>query len=300
MQERAAGMRLVGARPLEPVELLEPRVAHAAVPGRQLAQLVPHVLGRRSCPSPRRGGGARSARIARSVRACPGGSSALRTRCTRRSLEVTVPSSSHHEARRGQHDVGDLGGLRQEHVLHDDVLEAVEQADRALLVGLRLHRVLAEDEQRRQVAVLHRLEHLREVPALLRAGSTRPRARSNFARETGSSTSWPPGSLLGSAPMSPPPWTLFWPRSGQTPEPQRPTCPVRSDEVDQREDVVDRVVVLGDAERPAELRLLRLRVRVRDVADRRRRHARLALGVLERVLLDALAVGLEVRSSRAR
>ena len=29
--------------------------------------------------------------------------------------------------------------------------------------------------------------------------------------------------------MSPPPWTLFWPRSGLRPLPQRPTCPVSSD-----------------------------------------------------------------------
>ncbi len=28
--------------------------------------------------------------------------------------------------------------------------------------------------------------------------------------------------------MSPPPWTLFWPRSGLTPLPYRPTWPVRS------------------------------------------------------------------------
>ena len=33
-----------------------------------------------------------------SSRASPGGSSALRTRCTRRSLFVTVPSASHHDA----------------------------------------------------------------------------------------------------------------------------------------------------------------------------------------------------------
>ena len=61
------------------------------------------------------------------------------------------------------------------------------------------------------------------------AGIDAPHARSNFARSSGSSTSWPPGSLFGSAPMSPPPCTLFWPRSGTTPEPQRPTWPVRSD-----------------------------------------------------------------------
>ena len=37
--------------------------------------------------------------------------------------------------------------------------------------------------------------------------------------------SWKPGSLFGIAPMSPPPCTLFWPRSGLRPEPQRPTWP---------------------------------------------------------------------------
>ncbi len=37
-----------------------------------------------------------------SSRASPGGSSAFRTRCTRRSLLVTVPSDSHHEAEEGR------------------------------------------------------------------------------------------------------------------------------------------------------------------------------------------------------
>src|SRR5438445_2415963 len=48
-------------------------------------------------------------------------------------------------------------------------------------------------------------------------------------RASSSSTSWKPGRRFGSAPMSPPPWTLFWPRSGLTPEPYRPTCPVKRD-----------------------------------------------------------------------
>ncbi len=37
-----------------------------------------------------------------SSRAPPGGSSALRTRCTRLSLLVTVPSDSHHDAAAGR------------------------------------------------------------------------------------------------------------------------------------------------------------------------------------------------------
>ena len=47
------------------------------------------------------------------------------------------------------------------------------------------------------------------------------RARASWSR----SMSWKPGSLFGIAPMSPPPWTLFWPRSGLSPEPNRPTWP---------------------------------------------------------------------------
>ena len=42
-----------------------------------------------------------STKMSMSSRAPGGGSSALRTRCTRRSLLVTVPSLSHHDALAG-------------------------------------------------------------------------------------------------------------------------------------------------------------------------------------------------------
>ena len=52
------------------------------------------------------------------------------------------------------------------------------------------------------------------------AGIGRPHAASNLARPASSfSMSWNPGSLFGIAPMSPPPCTLFWPRSGFSPLP---------------------------------------------------------------------------------
>ena len=60
-------------------------------------------------------------------------------------------------------------------------------------------------------------------------------------------------------------------------------------EVDQRENVVDRVVVLGDAERPADLRAVGPGVGVRDVLDDVRRDAGELLAALERVRLDAAA-----------
>ena len=67
--------------------------------------------------------------------------------------------------------------------------------------------------------------------------------------------------------MSPPPCTLFWPRSGLQPRAVAADVAGQQREVDQREDVVDRVVVLGDAERPADLRAVGARVGVRDVPD---------------------------------
>ena len=70
-----------------------------------------------------------------------------------------------------------------------------------------------------QLAVLHRLEHPGQVQARLATGSDAPQAASNFARAASSVTSWNPGSLFGIAPMSPPPCTLFWPRSGCSPAP---------------------------------------------------------------------------------
>ena len=66
-------------------------------------------------------------------------------------------------------------------------------------------------------------------------------------------------------------------------------------EVDQRQDVVDRGHVLGDAERPAEDRPVGARVRVRELADDLRGHAGDALALLERPRLDRVAVVLEAR-----
>ena len=65
-------------------------------------------------------------------------------------------------------------------------------------------------------------------------------------------------------------------------------------EIDQGEDVVDRVVVLGDAQRPADHRPRRRGQRVRQLADGVGRDTGLALGVLERVRLDLGLVGVEV------
>ena len=75
---------------------------------------------------------------------------------------------------RRQDDVGQLGRAREEEVLDDEVVEALEQPLRALLVGLSLRRVLADDVDGAELAVLHRLEHPGEVQPVLRRDGGAP------------------------------------------------------------------------------------------------------------------------------
>ena len=72
-------------------------------------------------------------------------------------------------------------------------------------------------------------------------------------------------------------------------------------QVDQREHVVGGVVVLGDAQRPADLRAVGARVGVRQLADQLRAGTPvISLGALERVRLDRRAVVLEAGRRPAR
>ena len=93
--------------------------------------------------------------------------------------------------------------------------------------------------------------------------------------------------------MSPPPWTLFWPRSGLSPDPYRPTCPVSSASEISARTLSTALWCSVMPERPADHRPVGLRVGVRGLADRGRGDARLALRVLERVRLHGGPVRLE-------
>ena len=154
-------------------------------------------------------------------------------------------------------------------------------------VGVGLRRVLADDVERGELPALHRAQHLGEIQAVL-AWIGAPHRFSNVdARPRRSRRPESPGSLFGSAPMSPPPCTLFWPRSGLHPQPQRPTWPVSSARLIRAQHVVDGVVVLGDAERPADHAPSACAYVVRGLANDVGRNAGGALGELERVRLDA-------------
>ena len=230
--------------------------------------------------------------IARSSRAPSGGSTALRTRWTRRSELVTVPSDSAQAAVAGRTTSASCGGLRQEQVLDDQEVEPREQVDGARLVRLRLDRVLADAVDGGQLAALHRVEHPRQVPAALRRDRDAP-----LGVEPGSElivldvleARQPVGE--GAHVTA----ALDVVLATQRVDAAAVATDVagQQDERDQGEDVVDRVVVLGDAERPADHRPRRCGEGVGQLADGIGRDARLALGVVERVRLDLGLVGLE-------
>ena len=220
VQERRARVVLVGARPLDAAELLQARVAHAGVHRAQRAQLVPRLLGVGLAPVVAQPAGELADDPAVVARARRAGRPPCALRCTRRSLLVTVPSDSHHAAVGGKTTSAISAVFGQEDVLDDHEVQPLEQLERALGVGLGLRRVLAKDVERAAARRAPSRRTSRQVPAALGRDLACPRRASKRARASrSSSTSWKPGSLFGIAPMSPPPCTLFWPRSGFSPEP---------------------------------------------------------------------------------
>src|SRR5215831_11871059 len=72
-----------------------------------------------------------------------------------------------------------------------------------------------------------------------------------------------------------------------------PNVPRQQRKIDQREHIVHSVVMLGDAERPANLRTLGFRISVGGLANHFGGHASLAFGAVQWVFLDVSAVSLE-------
>ena len=156
-------------------------------------------------------------------------------------------------------------------------------------VGLRLGRVLADHEQPSELAARHGLEHLGEVPAVLGRDRGAPRGlelgpghrvldvleAGQLGRE---------GAHVAAA--------LHVVLPAQRVEPGAPPAdvPAEQRQVDEGEHVVDTVVVLGDAERPADLRPVGAGVGMGELADRLDGNSGDLRAALERPLLDRCRV----------
>ncbi len=163
-----------------------------------------------------------------SSRAPAGGSRACRTRCTRRSLLVTVPSDSAQPAAAGSTtSASSAVWVRKMSCTTRWSRRLSSRTARFWSASLRAGFSPTMYAARSSPSSTASNISLRCQP-LFRGNSAPPHAFANLSCSSGFSRSWKPGRRAGIAPMSPPPCTLFCPRSGLRPHPYRPTFPVSS------------------------------------------------------------------------
>ena len=279
-------MRLVGAWPLDATQLVEPRVSHAGVHRRQRTAFVPHLLRVRASPiateSP--------PQVAHDVDVV--------ARTSRRLQRAADPLHTPFAVRHGafrfgppcgcrKHHMRQLRGLGEKDVLDHQVLKPAQQTHRARLVGLAARGILADDVDRAQLAMVHGLEHLAEVPAFVhREVGAAPRPRELFV-QVGDFEILETGQAGRDRPHVAAALDVVLPTQRVEAAAVAADLARKERQVDQRDHVVYCVVVLCDAERPADHPGLGAPVVERDLLDRRGRHARVRFGTLERVGLDA-------------
>ena len=151
-------------------------------------------------------------------------------------------------------------------------------------IGLGAGRVLADHVEGAQVAALHRVEHLGQMPAVLRDDRHAPRALELLARGRVPLDVLEPGQLVGDRAHVAAALDVVLPPERIHTAAVDPDVSGQQAEVDQRQHVVDRVVVFRDPERPADDGAIRLRVRVRDLLDDLGGHAGDGLAARERPL----------------
>ena len=284
VQDRRARVALVGAGPLQAAVLLEARVAHPGMHRRERAQLVPDLLGDRLrpvVPEPARELGDDPHVVARLARRVERLADALHPALAVRHRAVGLAP----RRRRGEDDIRHLGRPRQHDVLHDEEVELREELAGLGDVGLGLGRVLADHVEGAQLAALHAVEHLRQVPAVLGPDRRAPGRLEAGARLVVALDVLEAGELVRDRAHVAAALDVVLAAQRVEPRAEPPDVAAEQGQVDQREDVVDGVVVLRDPERPADHAAVGARERVRRLADHLGGNAGqpLALGERERL-----------------
>ena len=154
---------------------------------------------------------------------------------------------------RREHHIGHLGGRRQEDVLNDEAVKPLQPVPGLRLVGLGLERVLSEHVERAELAPLHRLEHLRHVPAALGGDCNSP-APLELLPKLGELHVLESGQPVGQRPHVAPTLHVILPAERVQAGAVAAHVPGQQGQIDQGEHVIDGVVVLGDAQCPADHR----------------------------------------------
>src|SRR5580704_18342310 len=68
-------------------------------------------------------------------------------------------------SRGGEHNVGQFSGLGIEKILHQKEFQPAQPLQSAIPVGLRVSGIFTQHVECGEVAVIHRLEHIAQVPA---------------------------------------------------------------------------------------------------------------------------------------
>ena len=174
------------------------------------------------------------------------------------------------------------------------MVESLQEPLDPMQIRVRLRGILADHIERREVATVHRVEHLGEVPAMTRLNRRLPGALELRARLVIENV-LEAGQAIRDCPHVPAALDVVLSAQRVQPATVPSNLARQQREVDQREDVVHRVVVLRDAESPADHRAVGTRIGERRVADGVARNPGFLLRVLERVFLHARAVLVEIR-----
>ena len=168
---------------------------------------------------------------------------------------MTVPFALAPRRRRRQHDVGQLRRLGEEDVLHDEVVEALAAGGCACsLSASRLRRVLADARRRARSSPRSIASNIcGQVPAVPRRDRARPTPLRSLARIVVVDDVLEAGQAVGDGAHVAA--ALHVVLAAQRVEAGAVAADVAGQQrqVDERQHVVDPVVVLGDAERPAQL-----------------------------------------------
>ncbi len=295
VEELRSRVLLVGTRPLNAVELFETLVGHARELRRERADFVPHVFRRRRTPVVAEALG-ELRHDPDLVASFAGWFDGLSTtlNATLAVRDRALPLGP--RRCRGQHDVGELRGFREEDFLHDEVVEILEEMDHVRHVGVRLRRILADDVERGEFLRLHSLDHLGEMPPILRDDVPSPRALELRAVVVGGDV-LETGELVGQRAHVAAALDVVLSAERVAPAPVASDVSGEERQVDEREHVVDGVVVLGDAERPADHGAVGRGVCVRRVADDLGGDSRDALAEAQRIGFYRFFIGLIVSRS---
>ena len=291
VQIEFARMRLIVAGPLNAAEFLKTLVTHARMHRTQRTQLVPNRLRIRFAPI-----AAKPLRqfvddfhvVAHVVGQRHGGAHALHAALAarHRAFGFTPPGGA------GQDDMGEFRRLRIKEVLHHKEFEPAYEFHGAVTVRFGIDRVFAENVESREFVPLHRFKHFAQMQAafgidLRSVGAFKFRAQLRIlhvlkARQAVGNRAHVAAALH-----------VVLPAQRIYAAPVAPDVSGQQGQVNQRQHVVHGVVMLGDAQGPANLRALCFGIGVRGLANHFGGHTGLEFGTLQRVFFDASPVSVK-------